>query len=281
MPGPGDLDLLRDRLTRLPPAADPRRVVLDHTWLDQRHEIFDGIFGARVDLGGEVPLVLLPVRVEVRSTPDQAALRVRIFPDAVHVESLADGLTPEETVAGTTYWEAVWAGADPAGLHTWEVLTAAVGLRRAPWVAEAMRPTNLADRHAAEPIFPVPRGVQRGAERRADAARPVHRPDRAGRRRATDRGRPGHSRRGPGRSHRARPAPARGARRPGPAAAGRRPAVAGRLRGGGDPRPGRDRAAAGPRAGHRAGGGLRRPLLPRRGGERCGPGDAVPRAPVR
>ena len=39
------------------------------------------------------PLVLLPVRIEVRSTPDRATLRVRIFHDAVHAEALDEGLS--------------------------------------------------------------------------------------------------------------------------------------------------------------------------------------------
>ncbi|MGI8457661.1 MAG: hypothetical protein ACR2LI_06080 [Propionibacteriaceae bacterium] len=111
------------------------------------------LFGTEIDLEGDVPLVLLPVRVEVRSTADQSALRVRIFPDAVHTEALETGLTEAEAAAGRDYWSVVWAGGDPQA--PWPALQAVVGLKRAPWVAEALRPTNLIDRPAGDPDFPA------------------------------------------------------------------------------------------------------------------------------
>lgn len=108
---------------------------------------------ADVDLAGNVPLVLLPVRVEVRSTPDQAALRVRIFPDTIHTESLDEGLSDRERAAGVKYWEAVWS--DVHATEPWLALLKSVGARRAPWVAQALRPTNLAARPADAPLFPA------------------------------------------------------------------------------------------------------------------------------
>ena len=112
------------------------------------------LLGGEVDLEGDVPLVLLPVRIETRSTPDGAALRIRVFPDAVHTESLDTGLSESEAVAGRAYWTSVWASGEAD--VPWPALQQAVGVRRAPWVAEALRPTNLSDRPAGEPVFGEP-----------------------------------------------------------------------------------------------------------------------------
>jgi hypothetical protein len=112
------------------------------------------LLGDDIELEGDIPLVLLPVRIEVRSTADQAALRVRIFPDTVHVESLDEGLGDAELAAGRAYWQQVWPGGDTQG--PWPTLVSAVGARRAPWVAESLRPLNLDERPGAEPAFPAP-----------------------------------------------------------------------------------------------------------------------------
>jgi hypothetical protein len=112
----------------------------------------DNILHADLALEGDVPLVLLPVRVETRSTADGASLRVRIFHDALHVEALDEGLSDAEREAGIAYWNAVWPTGDTAG--PWSALVTATGRRRAPWVAEALRPRNLAARPGAAPDFP-------------------------------------------------------------------------------------------------------------------------------
>jgi hypothetical protein len=113
----------------------------------------DGILHADLALEGDVPLVLLPVRVETRSTNAGAALRVRIFHDTLHVESLDEGLSEAERAAGIAYWNVVWPSGDTAA--PWPALVTAVGARRAPWVAEALRPRNLPARPGAAPDFPA------------------------------------------------------------------------------------------------------------------------------
>src|SRR5688572_13034212 len=40
------------------------------------------------DADPAVPLLLLPVRVETRFTTDKASLRVRVYPDDVHIDQL-------------------------------------------------------------------------------------------------------------------------------------------------------------------------------------------------
>src|SRR5262245_9181700 len=100
------------------------------------------------------PLVLLPVRVETRFSSDgaQSTLRVRIYPDEMHIDDLVRGLTPDEATAGQSYWTAVWA--DPVPENAWADFAALVGTERAEWVAHVCTPANLAERgSAATPTF--------------------------------------------------------------------------------------------------------------------------------
>lgn len=113
----------------------------------------DAQLGATLQLEGDTPLALLPVRIEARSTANRASLRVRIFHDALHTESLDEGLSEAERAAGLDYWSLVWRDGDPQA--PWSALVAAVGRNRAPWVAEALRPRNIAVRPAGNPDFPV------------------------------------------------------------------------------------------------------------------------------
>jgi hypothetical protein len=112
----------------------------------------DTLLGTSLDLESDVPLVLLPVRIETRSTPGGASLRVRIYHDALHSETLEEGLSQAERAAGIAFWTAIWADDDPQA-H-WPALVQVAGPRRAAWVAEVVRPTNSAERPDVPPIFP-------------------------------------------------------------------------------------------------------------------------------
>ena len=101
----------------------------------------------------------------------------------VHAETLDEGLSDAERAAGIALLER---GLGRAATRRrrgrrWSPPSAP---RRAPWVAEALRPTNLAARPGGAPEFPdtPPRSGPPG--RRAHAARPLLRARRAGRRRA-------------------------------------------------------------------------------------------------
>ena len=120
-----------------------------------------------LDASEAEPLVLLPVRLETRFAQVGAAatLKVRIYPDEVHVDSLERGLTADERTAGQAWWTAAWAGADEAAFAR---LVDVVGAARAEWVAHACTPRNLAERASgAPPDFPdtaepgLPRTVAR------------------------------------------------------------------------------------------------------------------------
>lgn len=107
------------------------------------------------DADPTVPLVLMPVRIETRYTADRAALRVRIFPDDIHIDSLDRGLSDAEREAGVAYWTQAWRATAEVADAAWSTLLAQVGQRRAAWVATALVPTNL-DPLANEPapLFP-------------------------------------------------------------------------------------------------------------------------------
>jgi hypothetical protein len=115
------------------------------------------------DASPEVPLVLLPVRLETKLAPGTSTLRVRITPDELHLDALVRAITPDEQAAGRAYWTTLWT--DAAAPAAWNDLAAAVGARRAGWVAQATTPSNLAGRTASGslPAFPdTPEEVTRG-----------------------------------------------------------------------------------------------------------------------
>lgn len=91
------------------------------------------------------PVALLPLRLETRSDANGSVLRVRVFPDDIHLDALDTGVSAQERAAGEAYWHAVWLppseAAEPA-VAAWAQLVRVVGARRARWVAEALRPTN-------------------------------------------------------------------------------------------------------------------------------------------
>jgi hypothetical protein len=107
----------------------------------------------------DAPLVLLPVRLETRffDTPAGGTeLRVRIYPDKIHLDSHEPGLTTDERTWGRQYWEADWAAASDtaARSNAWRTLAGRFGAARAAWIARRLRPANLAQR----PADPVPAG---------------------------------------------------------------------------------------------------------------------------
>ncbi|MEP6732762.1 MAG: hypothetical protein ABJE10_19110 [bacterium] len=109
------------------------------------------------------PLVLLPVRLETRFfTLANAAmeLRVRVYPDKIHLDSHEKDLRPTEITAGQRYWQQDWAaGANmDARATAWRQLADNFGAARAAFVARTLTPTNPAGRSAtpqAAPVFPT------------------------------------------------------------------------------------------------------------------------------
>lgn len=108
------------------------------------------------------PLALLPVRLETRmfDLPDGTVeLRIRVYPDKIHVDAHDPALSADEAGAGRTYWRAQWqAGSDEPKLRlAWQQLTDRFEPGRAAWIARAMAPTNAAHRGpTVTPAFPDP-----------------------------------------------------------------------------------------------------------------------------
>jgi hypothetical protein len=107
-------------------------------------------------LDGRTPIALLPVRLETRFLAGGTELRIRVYPDQVHLDAHEPELTENEVTAGHRYWRARW-GADAAGRRAAWQEVAALGARRARWVIEQLTPANLADEATgAAPSFPDP-----------------------------------------------------------------------------------------------------------------------------
>jgi hypothetical protein len=136
-----------------------------------------GDFEAHVaTLAGGVPIALLPVRLEARFV--DAEVRVRIFPDQIHLDSHETGLTAQERDAGMSYWRERFAAPDPATRPSspWKALCALTGPGRAAWVVRALTPLNLAQ--LGQPVAPqFPQTTPRPANWSA-AARAVALPER-------------------------------------------------------------------------------------------------------
>ena len=79
----------------------------------------------------QIPITMLPVRIETRFTGTPAAPRllVRLYPDDVHVDHHDPRLTIGEVSAGKRYWTSIRAGT--AGDQAWAQLVKDVGPTRA------------------------------------------------------------------------------------------------------------------------------------------------------
>ena len=97
------------------------------------------------DAPADVPLVLLPVRLETRYAAD-GQLQVRIYPDEIHLERLDEGLSDDERTAGLAYWTQLWTGGSAVETEAWQTLVQVIRPERTSYVAYALTPTNLDQR---------------------------------------------------------------------------------------------------------------------------------------
>ena len=128
--------------------------------------VLDDTFDPHVDpsilfrlLDPELPLALLPVRLEARFLPDHdpTELVVRIFCDELHVDTHDATLTSSEVALAQVYWTTVWTAAgDEAGVaqaQTW--LTDQLGAHRAAsWPRRPNRPRTRPRDPASPPSSP-------------------------------------------------------------------------------------------------------------------------------
>ncbi len=114
--------------------------------------------GVPLSSGPARPAVLFPVRLETRffaPAGGGAELRVRVYPDTVHMDSHEPGLTADELTWGRHFWEQSWrAGNDEERRKSaWRQLADRYDPPRAAWVARALRPLNPEER-PVQPIAP-------------------------------------------------------------------------------------------------------------------------------
>src|SRR6185503_15574858 len=97
------------------------------------------------DLRADIPIALLPVRLETRF--HGVDLHIRIYPDQIHVDTHEPELTDAEAEAGRSYWLAVWkAPNELAEVSEWDSLVEVFGVERAAWIASALKPSNFGAR---------------------------------------------------------------------------------------------------------------------------------------
>jgi hypothetical protein len=117
--------------------------------------------GQALSSGLAVPLLMFPVRLETRFFPAAqggAELRVRVYPDKVHIETHEPGLTEQELIWGKHYWEQRWRRPNDTKAHeeAWRQLAQRFDPPRAAWIATQLEPRNAGD----APTALVPGGVQ-------------------------------------------------------------------------------------------------------------------------
>jgi hypothetical protein len=123
--------------------------------------------GTPLSFGPAQPLVLFPVRLETRFFPHPdggSELRVRVYPDTVHINSHEPELTADEVTWGQHFWEQSWrAGKDgERAKAAWRQLVDRFDPPRAAWVARVLRPLNPGERPETPiaPNQPLPHPVR-------------------------------------------------------------------------------------------------------------------------
>jgi hypothetical protein len=103
-------------------------------------------------LSPDVPLVLLPVRLETRflraSDGISEDILIRIYPDDLHLDRHEPKLTADELEWGEVFWKAMTAANQNADAEkkergrkeAWAQLATRFGTRRAAWLAHALTP---------------------------------------------------------------------------------------------------------------------------------------------
>ncbi|NGZ09582.1 MAG: hypothetical protein CV088_09360 [Nitrospira sp. LK70] len=95
------------------------------------------------NLTTDVPLLLLPIRLETRFRGNQ--LRIRVYPDTVHVDSFERRLTEVEMQWGKRFWQQTQLAKNTdEQRNVWTQLVQVFGTQRAAWIAKQVS-TNKAE----------------------------------------------------------------------------------------------------------------------------------------
>jgi hypothetical protein len=102
-------------------------------------------------LQGDVPIALLPVRLETRYLDGGQRLAIRIYPDTLHVMRHLRGLTDAERRGGQEYWAAVVAG-EGGEEAVWRRMVGAYRAPRAQFIVRATDPANADEAQAVSTL---------------------------------------------------------------------------------------------------------------------------------
>lgn len=96
-------------------------------------------------LDGELPLLLLPVRLETRYRPElkPPELRIRIYPDQIHVDADTPDPGPNEYRLTVAFWKEWFSSPDSVRRQAaWDRYVGQVGDRRAGYLARLLKPVR-------------------------------------------------------------------------------------------------------------------------------------------
>ena len=97
-------------------------------------------------------------------TDGSAELRVRVYPDKVHIDAHEPGLTADELTWGQHFWEQTWRAGNDAerAKAAWRQLADRFDPPRAAWIVRALTPLNPEDRpaNAVAVDQPLPKPVR-------------------------------------------------------------------------------------------------------------------------
>ena len=168
------LDQLRRTVTDTAALADAERAVVEletrrAALHDRRSELIGGISDLATgllvgrDIGdsvrtldANVPIAMLPVRIETRFAPDQTSLDIRIYPDQVHLDGHEPEFTDDERQAAEWYWQQRWAALDDGDVadQAWQTVAGRFRPGRARYLVETLHPTNTDAAPDGSPEFP-------------------------------------------------------------------------------------------------------------------------------
>lgn len=106
-------------------------------------------------LAADHPVVLLPVRIETRFESG-SELKIRVYPDQIHLASHDQAITASEADAAMAFWTDRAAEVPDAAGAAWTAMAARFGPERAKYLADRFEPANLAAlAPGVAPAFPA------------------------------------------------------------------------------------------------------------------------------